>query len=82
MYRCALGIGVPYKPDQKGINLKSLGNRIHQLYDDIIKPAGLDPLIITYECGRFITAAAGVLVTRVIHQKDTYKKYVGMKDLA
>jgi diaminopimelate decarboxylase len=30
------------------------------------------------ECGRVITGPYGYLVSRVIHQKDTYKTYVGL----
>ena len=72
------GIGIPYQLDQQPIDLELLGAAIHQSYDAKIKPAGLDPLKLTMECGRMITGPYGYLVSRVIHKKDIYKNYVGL----
>ncbi|MCP4505256.1 MAG: diaminopimelate decarboxylase, partial [Fuerstiella sp.] len=38
------GIGIPYRPEDKAVDLKAVGDRIHSLYDEMIVPAGLDPL--------------------------------------
>lgn len=64
------GIGIPYKPDQKAVDLELLSKKI-------IKN-GLDGLKIFYECGRMITGPYGYLVTTVIHEKHTYKDYIGV----
>jgi len=46
------GVGIPYRPDEKAIDLFELGTGIQALYQDIIMPADLAPLKIFMECGR------------------------------
>jgi diaminopimelate decarboxylase len=72
------GIGVPYKPEQKPVDLGVISRGIRNAYEGIIKPAGLHPLNFYMEMGRVITGPYGYLVTRVRHLKDTYKRYVGL----
>jgi diaminopimelate decarboxylase len=72
------GIGIPYKSEQKPVDLGIISRGIRNAYESMIKPAGLDPLEIYMEMGRMITGPYGYLVTRVRHLKDTYKKYVGL----
>lgn len=72
------GIGIPYTPEQKAVNLETLSKRIKELYTKIIIKNHLHPLKIFMECGRMITGPYGYLVTRVINEKHTYKDYLGM----
>ena len=72
------GIGIPYWPDEKAVNLEALGQAVKALYDERIRPAGLHPLRVYMENGRCITGPYGFLVTRAIHEKHTYKEYVGV----
>jgi diaminopimelate decarboxylase len=72
------GIGIPYRLEQKAIDLEALGQAVKALYDERIRPAGLHPLRIYMENGRCITGPYGFLVTRAIHEKHTYKKYIGV----
>jgi len=72
------GIGIPYRPGQKAIDYAEIGDGVRRLYDEMIRPAGLHPLAVYLENGRCVTGPYGVLVTRAIHHKDTYKKYVGV----
>ncbi len=72
------GIGIPYKPGQKKVDLFEVARKIRALYDSMIVPAGLDGLEIKWECGRPITGPYGWLVTKAIHKKDTYRKYIGV----
>ncbi len=71
------GVGIPYKADQKKVDLKYVAQNIRKLYDQMIVPAGLDPLAICFECGRPITGPYGWLVTKAIHQKHIYREYIG-----
>ncbi|KYQ94088.1 group IV decarboxylase [Tieghemostelium lacteum] len=73
------GIGIPYKPDQKPIDFQELTDLIHQSYQTNIIQHGLKPLkkLVT-ECGRVITGPYGVLITKAIHSKSTYKEYIGV----
>lgn len=72
------GIGIPYKPGQKKVDLFEVAKKIRALYDSMIVPAGLDGMEIKWECGRPITGPYGWLVTKAIHKKDTYRKYIGV----
>ena len=72
------GIGIPYRPEESAVDLAWVGEQIHQLYDQTIVPAGLDPLAVVLENGRMITGPHGYLVTTCIHHKQIYKDYVGV----
>ncbi|MDY2840267.1 MAG: diaminopimelate decarboxylase [Treponema sp.] len=71
------GIGIPYKPDQKKVDLDYVAEKIHALYEKLIVPSGLDPMAVYYECGRPITGPYGWLVCKAIHEKNIYKNYIG-----
>lgn len=72
------GIGVAYRPEDNEINIAEFGAGVEKLYQQILMPAGLDRVSIFMENGRAMTGPFGFLVTRVINQKETYKKYVGV----
>jgi len=72
------GIGIPYKPEQKPVDLKVVGEGIRKLYEEKIEKTGLGPLDVRMECGRMVTGPYGWLVSRVLHKKKTYKQYVGL----
>ena len=72
------GIGIPYRPGQKAIDYAVIGEGVRAAYDEIVRPAGLDPLAIYTENGRCMTGPYGLLVTRAIHAKEIYKTYVGV----
>ena len=72
------GIGIPYKPDQEGNDIKVIGERVHQVYDEILVPAGMGDVAIYTELGRFMMGPYGHLVTKAIHVKHTYKEYIGV----
>ncbi len=72
------GIGIPYRPDDQPVDLEHIGNGVKRLYDEMIRPAGLDPLNVLMENGRCITGPYGYLITSAIHEKHIYKDYVGV----
>ncbi len=72
------GIGIPYRPEQTAVDLAAVSRGIQQAYDELIQARGLAPLSLYMEMGRLITGPHGFLVTRVLHLKDTYRKYVGV----
>ncbi len=72
------GIGIPYRPGQKAVDLASVGQAIKGAYERTLVPAGLAPMRLTMECGRMVTGPYGYLVSRVLHKKATYKNYVGL----
>lgn len=72
------GVGIPYRPGQKKVDLDYVAKEIKVLYDKMIVPAGLDPLKLCFECGRPITGPYGWLVTKAIHEKNIYRNYIGV----
>jgi diaminopimelate decarboxylase len=72
------GIGIPYRPGQKAVDLEYMSEGIRKKYDEHIAANGLAPLRICFESGRAITGPYGFLVSKVLHLKDTYKKFAGL----
>ncbi|MFA5447456.1 MAG: diaminopimelate decarboxylase [Sphaerochaeta sp.] len=72
------GIGIPYKPEDEPMDLKAVSDQMRVLYDEKIRPSGLDPLEIYFECGRVITGPYGWLISEVLHVTSKYKEYVGL----
>jgi diaminopimelate decarboxylase len=72
------GIGIPYRPEQTAIDLEALGEEVRQLYQQMIVPAGLDPLALFMENGRMVTGPYGYLVTTAVHEKHIYRDYIGV----
>ncbi|SHK98756.1 diaminopimelate decarboxylase [Selenomonas ruminantium] len=72
------GFGIPYRPEEEPLNLKEIGEGIHQLYNEMMVPHGLDNVAIMTESGRAMTGPAGWLVSTAIHEKHTYKDYIGL----
>jgi len=72
------GVGIPYNLEDKPVDLDYVSKGIKGLYEEMIKPSGLDPLRIVMECGRVVTGPHGYLVARVRHVARKYKTYVGL----
>jgi diaminopimelate decarboxylase len=72
------GVGIPYLPEQEAIDYQILAAGIQQAYNEIIKPAGLDPLGIRTEWGRVVTGPYGWLVARAVHKKEIYRNYIAL----
>ena len=72
------GVGIPYRPDEDPVDLQAVGQGIKQAYEEIMIPAGLDKVDIKMESGRAMTGPAGWLVSTVLHEKKTYKDYIGL----
>ena len=72
------GIGIPYKPDQKAMDLERVGKGIKDAYAELVEAKGMKPIKLYMECGRCITGPYGYLVARVRHIKNTYRLYAGL----
>ena len=72
------GVGIPYRPEQEPNDIFAIGEGVRRAYEEILVPAGMGDVAIYTELGRFMLAPYGHLVTRVIHEKHTYKEYVGV----
>lgn len=72
------GVGVPYTPDQKPNDIKIIGEGVRKAFEEILVPAGMGDIAIFSELGRYMLAPYGHLVAKVVHEKHTYKEYIGL----
>lgn len=72
------GVGVAYRPEQTPNDIRVIGEGVHRVFDEVLVPAGLGDTAIYTEMGRFMTGPYGCLVTRAVHEKHTYKDYIGV----
>lgn len=72
------GIGIPYRPEEKPVDLEAVGEGVRQAYEEMIVPSGLHPLKVLMENGRMVTGPYGFLVTKAIHEKHIYRDYIGV----
>lgn len=72
------GVGIPYTPDQEPNDIRVIGEGVRKAYEEVLTPAGMDDVAIYTELGRFMMAPYGHLVTKAIHEKHTYKEYIGV----
>ena len=72
------GVGVAYKPEDTPNDIKVIGEGVRRKFEEILVPNGMGDIAIYTEMGRFMLAPYGALVTRVIHEKHTYKEYIGV----
>lgn len=72
------GVGIPYRPEQEPNDILAIGGGVRRVYEEILVPEGMGDVAIYTECGRFMLGPYGCLVTKAIHEKHTYKEYVGV----
>ncbi len=72
------GIGIPYRPEEKPCNIRMIGENVRKAYEAVLIPAGLTNVSIFTELGRYMMGPNGALITRAIHEKNTYKHYIGV----
>lgn len=76
------GIGIPYRPDQEPNDIAVIGEGVRKVYEEILVPAGMGDVALCTELGRFMLGPFGCLVTKAIHEKHTYKEYIGVDSCA
>ncbi|GGE37424.1 diaminopimelate decarboxylase [Streptococcus himalayensis] len=72
------GIGINYRPEEKANDILAIGAGVKKVYEEVLSPAGLGQVKIFTELGRFMLAPHGLLVTKVLHKKETYRTYIGV----
>ncbi|MCI0712637.1 MAG: diaminopimelate decarboxylase [Chloroflexi bacterium] len=71
------GLGIPYHPDDKPLDLKTMAAAIQRSFAYFTRMHQYGPKLFM-EAGRYITGPHGVLVTRAINSKDIYRRYIGV----
>ncbi|MBP3311672.1 MAG: diaminopimelate decarboxylase [Butyricicoccus sp.] len=72
------GVGIPYRPEQTANDILVIGEGVRKAYEEILVPAGMGDVSLCTELGRFMLGPYGCLVTKAIHEKHTYKEYIGV----
>ncbi len=72
------GVGIPYRPDQEPNDILAIGEGVRRVYEEVLTPAGMGDVAIYTEMGRFMMGPYGALITKAIHEKHTYKEYIGV----
>lgn len=72
------GIGIPYLPGHKKADIARIGAGVQKEFNKILVPEGMGGVSLYTELGRYMLGPYGVLVSRVIHEKKTYKDYLGL----
>ena len=69
------GIGIPYRPDQPEVDIQAVGEGVRRAYETVCPEGGI---AVKSELGRWMTGPCGWLVTRAVHEKKTYRDYIGV----
>ena len=69
------GVGIPYRPDQEPNDIMIIGQKVHEVYDEVLGASGMGDVAIYTELGRYMLGPFGCLVTKVINEKHIYKEY-------
>lgn len=72
------GVGIPYTPDGKPVDILKVGAGVEEAFRKVLVPAGMGDAAVFTELGRFMLGPYGCLVTRAMHEKHTYKDYIGV----
>lgn len=72
------GVGIPYHPDEPANDIEVIGEGVRQAFEEILVPAGMGDVAIFTEMGRFMMAPYGHLIAKAIHEKHTFKEYIGL----
>jgi diaminopimelate decarboxylase len=73
------GLGVPYKPEDKPLDLQVFSEKLSALFRTYLSKYGLGEPFLYVEPGRYLVADASVLLTRVNTVKTTpYKNFAGV----
>ena len=72
------GVGIPYRPEDTANDIAVIGEGVRRAYEEVLVPAGMGDVAIFTELGRFMLGPNGALITTAIHEKHTYKEYIGV----
>lgn len=72
------GVGIPYRPYEEGNDIAVIGEGVRKAYEEVLVPAGMGDVAIYTELGRYMLGPNGALLTTAIHEKHTYKEYIGV----
>lgn len=72
------GVGIPYKPDEEANDIFAIGEGVRRAFEEVLVPEDMGDISIFTELGRFMLGPNGQLVATAVHEKNTYKNYIGL----
>jgi diaminopimelate decarboxylase len=73
------GLGVPYKPEEKELDLTTFADQVLSLFKTKVAEQGFNEPTFCIEPGRYLVSDASILLTRVNTVKTTpFKKFAGI----
>lgn len=72
------GIGIPYRPEDQGVDVIEVGRQVKAVYDEVLVPVGLGEVALYTELGRWMTGPHGALVATILREKRIHKHYLGL----
>ena len=72
------GVGIPYYPDGQKADIAKIGRDVKAEYIRVFGDPEKATVGIKAELGRYMTGPYGWLLTRAVHEKDIYKRYLGV----
>lgn len=71
------GLGIPYRPEQRALNLSAMAQEIIACFNAFQDRNGYAPKLFM-ESGRFMTGPHGALAVTAINRKNIYRTYIGV----
>ena len=72
------GIGIPYHPTDPTVDIAAVGRGVYEAYQAELVAHGITGVGIKTELGRYMTGPHGFLVCHATHEKNTYKRFIGV----
>jgi diaminopimelate decarboxylase len=72
------GFGVPYRPEEKSLDIEKVAEGVRRAFDDQCSKFGLSEPILMVEPGRWVTCDSGWLIGKVHVIKSSQTKFVGI----
>jgi len=72
------GFGIPYSNDEQELNIERTGQMVTEVFKEKCEKYGFGTPELVLEPGRYLTANAGYLISKVTAIKHSYKTFVGL----
>ncbi|MFY9494755.1 MAG: diaminopimelate decarboxylase, partial [Limnochordia bacterium] len=72
------GIGIPYRPEEKPVDIMVVGEGVRKAFEEVLTPVGLGHIAIFAELGRYMLGPYGHLIATAIREKRIHKHYIGL----
>lgn len=72
------GFGIPYKNDEKELDLDKTFFHIKEVFNENIRKYNLGNPALVIEPGRYIVGNTSIILSKINHIKKSYKNYIGI----